>query len=96
MRKRNKRGAGKIKIRRQKNTGLVVAIILILAAALFASQLNPNPTGKTYRVNQPPEFGDCYNSPKDPYPDHTTLTNCCHGTIPNYKWVSDEGPVVYC
>ncbi len=100
MRKRNKRGAGKIKIRRQKNTGLVVAIILILAAAMFAAQLNPNPTGKTLKTYEKvsDQFGECHKFTKDPYPPTTTKYNCCYGytKIHNYKWVSKDGEIIYC
>jgi hypothetical protein len=70
---------GSIRIKRSKSTGLVIAIVLILAAALFSAQINPQPTGLAPQpVNIPSSnYVLCKVSLQSPNAYGTTKSHCC-------------------
>jgi hypothetical protein len=81
-----KKRRGFIRIKRSKNTGLVVAIILILAAAMFSAQINPQPSGMASQpIHIPSNSQILCKEQNSPFEFKATFTTCCGSNYDDYK-----------
>tara|TARA_Y100000310_G_scaffold216585_2_gene217614 strand:- start:3974 stop:4228 length:255 start_codon:yes stop_codon:yes gene_type:complete len=73
-----------------EDKGFVLIVVLVLAASMFAGNLEKNPTGLvTNPPANPAESGECKLNAYDPHPLTTSYNKCCGGSgksIPGYSW----------